>query len=90
MSNASLKEIFDKYAGRQIKNPDRMTCDLDFIMDELAHEVSKLGFVFGAAHEKGARNEGCMVPANYVQPEYEKSAEGKFRLTGQFKLGNWA
>jgi hypothetical protein len=90
MSDASLKEIFDKYAGQRIKDPDRLTCDIDFVMENLAGDVRKLGFIFGAANEKGVRSEGCMVPPKYVQPEYERGADGKLRLTGQFKLGNGA
>lgn len=88
MGNATLKAIFDQYAGKEIKNPNRLTCDCDDVMDNLAQDVRQAGFIFGAAQEKDATPQGCMVPPTFVAAEFEKNADGKFHLTGHFKLGN--
>jgi len=87
-NSADLKKIFSQYAGKQIKNPNRVTCDCDPVMDTLGQEVRQAGFIFGQAQEKGTSPEGCMVPPNLVTAEFEKGQGGKFRLTGNFKLGN--
>lgn len=88
-SISTLKDIFSKYAGAEILDPNRLTCDVDPIMDgALTDDVRNAGFIMGQAHEKGTPSEGCMVPSNYVEAEYERSADGKLRLTGNFKLGN--
>ena len=91
MSNVtSLEKIFNQYAGKEIKNPDRLTCDIDPVMEELGEKVYEAGFFFGSAHEKGTPNTGgCMVPPKWVTPEFEKGADGKCRLLGTFKLGNF-
>jgi hypothetical protein len=91
MSNvASLEKIFNQYAGKKILNPDRLTRDHDPLMAELAEKVYEAGFIFGSAHEKGTPNTGgCMVPPTWVTAEFEKDHKG-YRLTGTFKLGNFA
>ena len=88
---ASLEKIFNHYAGKEILNPDRMTRDLDVVMAELAEKVDAAHFNFAGLHEKGTPNtsQGCMVPKTFVTAEYERVQNGKFRLTGTFKLGNF-
>lgn len=76
-----------QYAGRVIKDPNRLTCDCDEVMDTLAQDVRSAGFIFGAAQEKGASPAGGKVPANLVAAEFEKGADGRLRLTGGFRLG---
>lgn len=88
MSTDTLQNIFSKYAGKPIKDPNRVTCDCDEIADGLAQEIREAGYIVGALHEKGTPVAGCMVPTNLVTPEFERGTDNQLRLTGNFKLGN--
>lgn len=82
-----LKAIFKEYAGMEIRDPQRQSCDCDAVADSLAMKLQAQGYVVGAFQEKGAAGESHVVPRNLVSPEYERGNDGKLRLTGGFKLG---
>jgi len=81
-----LKEIFSRYAEKEILNPGRMTCDIDPVADKLGNEVQKLGFLFGL-HKKDTAETMVLRPENLVRAEYQE-ANGKFQLTGKYRIGN--
>ena len=86
-NETKLKNIFAQFAGKEIKNPNRMTRDMcDVVDSDLQRKVSGLGFIFGM-HKKGTAETMVLKPENLVRAEYEET-KGKFRLTGKYKIGN--
>lgn len=85
---SALKTIFSRYAGKPIKDPQRLTCDCDEVVESLAQEVRQAGYMMGGLYEKDMPAAGCMVFPNIVTSEFERDGSGRLRLTGNFKLGN--
>lgn len=86
MDRSKLNAIFNEYAGKEIYNPQRMTRDWDPVGDHFAGEVSRMGYRFSFM-KKGAAETMEVKHPNAVRAEYEEK-DGKFRLTGRYKIGN--
>lgn len=81
----NLKAIFGKFSGQPLKNPDRMTCDVDGVLSELADTARKNGLELrvlfpGKMHDFGANPNRVNIPV-------EKDSAGKLRVGKNFSIG---
>lgn len=81
-----LNLIFSRYAGNEIRNPDRMTCDVDPVIESVSAHIRTLGFIAGKPHDK-ASGTPAVLKAGVVSPEFETGTDKKIRLIGKFAIG---
>jgi len=85
MAPKNVTELFNKFAGRELKDPGRVTCDID----------STLGEIEQVAKDNGLKLRiwfpGTVGTMDYrtdrINVHVEKDAAGKFIVSDKFKIG---
>lgn len=81
----NLKAIFGKFTGQPLKDPNRLTCDVDGVLAEMASTAQKNGLelrvLFPGKMEDFGHN------PNRANVTVEQDAGGKLRVGNKFSIG---
>lgn len=84
MDNRKLSALFNKFVGQALKNPRRLTCDVDDVLAEMdtvarANGVQLRVIWQGAGYDESLRDDR-------VTAYTEKNANGTFRVS-EIRMG---
>ncbi|WP_435641438.1 hypothetical protein [Micavibrio aeruginosavorus] len=80
-----LSKIFGQFAGQTLKNPQRMTCDMDDVLTNMQDVAAQNGLTLRVKWE--GRMHDQMHNPNRVNVNVETGADGKIRITPDFQIG---
>ena len=80
-----LNKIFGHFAGQTLKNPDRMTCDMDDVLTDMQEVAAKHGLTLRVKWE--GRLFDQMHNPNRVNVGVATGPDGKIRITPNFQIG---
>ncbi len=80
-----LTAIFGKFAGQPLKDPRRLTADIDTVAEQMRDTAKQHGLTLrlkfpGMMHTQDAK-------PNRVNADVERDAAGKFSVKGNFRIG---
>ncbi len=83
--NLDLSAIFGKFAGQQVKDPNRLTADIDTVAEQMRDTAKQHGLTLrlkfpGMMYTQDAK-------PNRVNADVEKDANGALRIKGNFRIG---
>ena len=83
--NLNLTAIFGKFAGQPLKDPRRLTADIDTVAEQMREIAKQHGLTLrlkfpGMMHTQDARRDR-------VNADVERDAAGNFRVKGNFRIG---
>lgn len=81
----NLNAIFGKYAGQALKDPDRLTCDIDGVYESMQSDALKNGLELRVLFPDSLADFGHNP--NRANVFVEKDATGKLRIADKFTLG---
>ena len=84
MEPRNLNKIFGKFAGRELLDPKRMTCEEDPVIEEMQVEAAKNSLTLQVLFPNTGSD--CSFNPNRVNAVVEKGADGKYRVS-TFDLG---
>ena len=81
----NLTAIFGKYVGQTLKNPDRITCDMDTVLMGMEADATKNGLELRVLFPGKLADFGNNP--NRANVIVEQDSGGKLRVANKFNLG---
>jgi hypothetical protein len=84
-NNVNLKEIFGKFAGQELRDPRRLTCDMDPVLMDMDAAARKNGLQLRFLFPGGGATDDYNTKR--VNAYAEKNPRGGWRVADKFDLG---
>ena len=80
-----LKKIFGKFAGKELRDPNRLTTDIDSVLAQMETAAQKNGLKLRVWFPGTI---GTMeLRSDRVNAHVDQGADGKFRVSNKFEIG---
>lgn len=79
MQQQKLTALFNKYVGKEVRNPARVTTDIDPVMEDLIMEAAEAGYM--SQVRMPGKMYDCAMLRNRLQIHVDEGRNGKFMIT---------
>lgn len=81
----NLQDIFGKYAGQTLKDPMRVSCDIDDVLEDIKATASQHGYSLRVQWPSSCGD--CRQNMGRVNIAVKEEGNGKLYIQNQFWLG---
>ena len=81
----NLQDIFGKYAGQTLKDPMRVTCDVDSVLEEIKATAAQHGYSLRVQWPNACGD--CRKNISRVNLAVKEEGNGKLYIQNKFWLG---